>query len=400
MTEHGERDQLSVPVLLEEAAARSGLDDWGDLSFTATLQLLIDSCRETADLNPTGWSVLRRAVLRHLRNRLYMQAYATADGDGVAWGRAAISAPVVITGLPRTGTTLLHNLLALDACHRVLRFWEALHPVPPDPSRGTSEEALVTAAERWLERLYALTPGFRAIHGATARGPEECDALMQNSFASQHFDDMFRATAYSVWLNAADLVDEYGYYAFQLGVLTRPEDRERRWVLKSPSHLGYLATLRATFPDAVVVHCHRDPCQAVGSYASLVLAVRSPHSDTVAPADVGRHALERSARAMDRALRARDAAGGAGFVDMAYAELVADPLGAVRRLYARLGDELHADTEAAMTAWLGDNPQHKHGRHRYTLEQFGLSAAEVSGRFAGYADRFSSHLAVDVPRTY
>ena len=381
-------DQLSVPALLDEAAARSGLSDWGDLSFTTTLQLLLDSCRETADLNATGWNVLHRAVLRHLRNRLYLQAHAASASDRP--GGPAVAAPVVITGLPRTGTTLLHNLLALDPRHRVLRFWEALHPVPPDPARGTSEEALVAAAERWLERLYALTPGFRAIHGATARGPEECDALLQNSFASQHFDDMFRATAYSAWLNGAELAQEYAYYAFQLGVLTRPEDVARRWVLKSPSHLGYVATLRATFPDVVVVHCHRDPCQAVASYASLVLAVRGPNSDAVSFADIGAHALGRSALAMDRALSAREAAGDAGFVDVAYADLVADPLATVRRLYGRLGAELADDAAAAMAAWLADNPQHKHGRHRYTLEQFGLDAAEVTARFDAYLSRFGS----------
>ncbi len=393
-------ERLSVPALLEEAAARSGLADWGDLSFTTTLQLLLDSCRETAELNATGWSVLHRAALRHLRNRLYLQAYATSQPERVALGRTTVSSPVVITGLPRTGTTLLHNLLALDRRHRVLRFWEALHPVPPDPARGTSEEALVAAAERWLERLYALTPAFRAIHGATSRGPEECDALLQNSFASQHFDDMFRATAYSSWLNAADLGEEYAYYAFQLGVLTRPEDAGRRWVLKSPSHLGYLATVRATLPGAVVVHCHRDPCQAVGSYASLVLAVRTPNTDRVSLTDVGRHALQRSALAMRRALEARDAAEGTGFVDVAYAELVADPLGTVRRLYAQLGGELDGETEAAMAAWVSENPQHKHGRHHYTLEQFGLSADEVATRFSTYADRFASELAVNVRRTY
>ncbi len=378
-------DQLSVPALLEEAAARSGLTEWGDLSFTTTLQLLIDSCRETAALNATGRNVLHKAVLRHLRNRLYLRAYATAEPERVA--RAAVRAPVVITGLPRTGTTVLHNLLALDPRHRVLRFWEALHPLPPDPRRGTSEEALVAAAERWLERLYALTPRFRAIHGATARGPEECDALFQNSFASQHFDDMFRAVAYSAWLNHAELVDEYAYYAFQLRVLTRDEDSVRRWVLKSPSHLGYLATLRATFPDAVVVHCHRDPCQAVASYASLVVAVRTPNSDAVSLPDVGRHALERSALAMERALAARSATTD-GFVDVSYSELVADPLACVRRLYRAFGEELGEDVSAAMARWLADNPQHKHGRHRYTLDQFGLSAPEVADRFAGYRECF------------
>ncbi|HEX2193069.1 MAG TPA: sulfotransferase, partial [Acidimicrobiales bacterium] len=302
----------------------------------------------------------------------------------------AIEAPLVITGLPRTGTTLLHNLLALDPEHRVLRLWEALHPVPPDPARGTSEDSLVAAAEVWLERLYALTPRFRAIHGATARGPEECDALLQNSFASQHFDDMFRAEAYSAWLNTSSLTEEYDYYALQLAVLTGPADRARRWVLKSPSHLGYLATVRSVLPGAVVVHCHRDPCRAVASYASLVLAVREPNSDATTPAEVGRHALRRCGLAMDRALHARDALGGDGFVDVAYADLVADPVAAVRELYQRVGRALDDGVAAAMGDWVAANPPGRHGTHRYSLEQFGLAAGDVLDRLAPYRKRFPS----------
>jgi hypothetical protein len=384
---------LSAASLLEEATRRSGLDDWGDRGFTATLELLVGSCRETAELSALGWDVLHKVLLRHLRNRLYLQAHVTSRPDAVR----EVGAPVFVTGLPRTGTTLLHNLLALDPANRVLRFWEALHPLPPDPERGTSEASLVARAEQWLERLYVLAPGFRAIHGASARGPEECDALLQNSFASQHFDDMFRAVAYSAWLNAAPLTDEYGYYARQLGVLTGEEDAGRRWVLKSPSHLGYLDTLLGTFPGAVVVHCHRRPSEAVASYASLVQAVRAPYTEALSLPEVGAHALRRCAIATERALAARDGQGSdlasrAGgpdpFVDVGYRDLVAAPLAVVRRLYARLDRELESPAEAAMTAWLADNPQHKHGRHRYSLEQFGLTPDAVTERLGDYAARF------------
>ena len=386
---------LSAEQLLEEAASRCGLDDWGgDLGFVANLELLLASCQDTGALNAVGRTVLHKAAIRHLRNRLYVQAFLTAEPGRppvriapppLRSGRAG---PIVITGLPRTGTTLLHNLLALDPAHRVLRFWEALHPVPPDPARGTTEDALVAAAEAWLERLYALTPRFRAIHGATARGPEECDALLQNSFASQHFDDMFRAEAYSAWLNASALDNEYAYYALQLQVLTRRPDAARRWVLKSPSHLGYLDALRSVLPGAVVVHCHRDPCQAVASYASLVLAVRQPNSDDVSPIEVGRHALRRSGVAMDRALAVRESVRDEGFVDVGYPHLAADPLATVRSLYVRLGTTLDDRTAGAMERWLRDNPRHRHGAHRYALEQFGLTPTAVLDRLAGYRERF------------
>jgi hypothetical protein len=384
MTLPSAAERMSVARLMDDASAASGLSDWGDQSFSATLELLVESCRATAELTPEGWEVLRKVAVRHLRNQLYLQDFLRAHP---ATPSLPLTAPVVITGLPRTGTTLLHNLLALDPENRVLRFWEGLHPVPPGPD-GEGVEAMVGQAERWLERLYALTPAFRAIHHSTARGPEECDALLQNTFASQHFDDMFRAEAYSQWLNHSDLAEEYGYFKLQLQTLATTDERPRQWVLKSPGHLGYLDTVLGTFPGAVVVHCHRRPDEAVSSYASLVQAVRAPHTARASPGDIGRHALNRCTVALDRALRARQRHGDDRFVDVAYTTLVTDPIGAVVDLYARLGRSLDGGTAEAMRRWLADNPQAHHGRHRYTPAQFGLSAAEVSRRMAGYGERF------------
>jgi hypothetical protein len=327
--------------------------------------------------------------VRHLRNRLAVQAHLTAHPDVAD---RSLGAPVVVTGLPRTGTTLLHNLLAADPANRPLRFWEALRPVPPEPDGPNSEEALVRQAEQWLERLYALTPAFRSIHAATARGPEECDALMQNAFASQHFEDMYKADAYSEWLGHATLDREYADYALQLRILTEPGD-PRPWVLKSPSHLSYLDSLLRTLPDVTVVQCHRSPEEAVGSYASLVLAVRRPHTADLSPAAAGAHALRRCSVAAQRALDGRDQAGDGPFVDVGYPELVADPLGVARRLYQHLGRPFDAAAEAAMARWLADNPQHKHGAHRYDLAEFGLAPGQITAALAPYLDRFRTALA-------
>lgn len=381
-------DRMSVTRLMYDATIASGLADWGEHSFSATLELLVESCRATAELTPAGWGLLRKVAVRHLRNQLYLQAFLTAH-PGTA-GQQIVS-PVIITGLPRTGTTMLHNLLTLDPDNRVLRFWEGLHPVPVG-SDGEAVEALVRQAETWLERLYTMTPAFRAIHYSTARGPEECDALLQNSFASQHFDDMFRAEEYSQWLNHSDLVDEYEYYKLQLQALATTDERPRRWVLKSPSHLGYLDAVLGTFPDAFVVHCHRRPAEAIASYASLVQAVRAPHTERVSPRDIGRHALRRSSIAVGRALRAREQRNGDQFLDVAYTKLVSDPFGAVVDLYDRLGRPLVPATAAAMGRWLTENPQAHRGRHHYALDQFGLSSTEVARCMADYCERFGAEL--------
>jgi hypothetical protein len=380
--------RLSAAALLEEAAGRAGHADWGgDLGFVDNLGLLLHSCQESAGLNATGRDVLAKVALRHLRNRLDLQAH-VRDRPEVA--RASLGTPLVITGLPRTGTTLLHNLLALDPGNRVLRFWEALRPVPP---RHGEEAERIRQAESWLERFYRLVPAFRTIHPARASGPEECDALLQNAFASQHFDDMFDARAYSAWLGQADLRTEYAYYLLQLRVLSGGGGDEPGWVLKSPGHLGHLDALLSNCPGAVVVHCHRHPCEAVPSHASLIAALRRNYSDRVSPTVVGDQALGRGAAAMERALRARDDAGPDGFFDVAYGRLAREPVATVGELYEWRGRPLDPAFEAAMSAWLADNPRPRNGRHRYDQGQFGLSAERIAAAFGPYLDRFGATLA-------
>ncbi|MGI8807434.1 MAG: sulfotransferase family protein [Acidimicrobiales bacterium] len=368
-----------VAALVEEVATRAG--PWPKpVPFLANVELLVDSCRRTGGLNATGRQVLHKAAVRHLRNLRDLQVHVD-DHPDVA--RRRLEGPVVVTGLPRTGTTLLHNLLALDPAHRVLRFWEALQPVPPAP--GSSAAAAQQArAERWLDGFYRLVPEFRAIHPATATGPEECDALLQNSFASQHFDDMFDAEDYSAWLAGAPLVEEYRHYALQLRVLSAGPTR---WALKSPSHLGHLDALFAALPGATVVICHRHPHEAVASYASLVHTLRRAYSDAVSPAAIGCQALTRTATAMQRALEVRDRA---AIVDVRYHDLVADPVAAVRSVYERLGRPLEEAMAERIREYAAANPRHRHGPHRYDLAQFGLTGDDVDAAFAPYMERFGT----------
>ena len=370
--------------MVAEAAARAG--PWeGDVPFLATLELLVGSCQRTAALNATGRRVLHKAAVRHLRNLWYVHAFLEAHPDVAT---RPLEAPVVVTGLPRTGTTLLHNLLACDPAHRVLRFWEALHPVPPEAG-GPSAEELQAQAERWLEAFYRLVPEFRAIHGATATGPEECDALLQNTFASQHFDDMFDAHDYSAWLARATLEEEYRHYSVQLRVLSGG-GAPTTWALKSPGHLGHLDALLAALPGCTVVVCHRHPHRAVASYASLVHALRRAYSDAASAEVVGRQALGRAATAVQRALDVRGTAPSSAFVDVSYRELVDDPVSVVGAVYERRGRHLDPRTEDRMRRWALENPQHGHGPHRYDLARFGLTAADVDGAFAPYLERFGA----------
>ncbi|CAN5218934.1 sulfotransferase [soil metagenome] len=380
-------DPSSVAVLLEKAQARAGTECSAEPVGMENLRLLLDSCQRTAAVNPLGAKVLEKVVVRHLVNGLRLAAQRDRHPD---LSTSAPDVAVVITGLPRTGTTLIHKLVALDPGSRVVRLWEALSPVPPDSTDPDARSERIAAAESWLERYLDLVPEMRTIHSLSADGPEECDALLQNAFASQHLDDMFCARDYSQWLYGADLTEEYAGHALQLRVLEGSGDAaDRPWMLKSPSHLAHLGALTATYPGAVVVHCHRDPAEAVPSWASLVSAVRRPYTDELSPQVVGDQCLQRAVVATERALAVRETMGDGRFVDVAYRSLVDDPVAVVTEIYERVGRPLEADVEAQMQAWVERNPQHKHGRHRYEPSYFGLEEPRVRRALAAYNDRFA-----------
>ena len=382
-------DGSPLPALMEKASRIAGGRQWADLGFRPALELLLESCSAAGALSERGRRVLDSMVVRHLANRLLIEA-AVEERPGVA--ALPVGPAVVVTGLPRTGTTLLHNLLAADPSWRPLRMWEALHPVPADGADGRSQAELVRQAATWLEQLYELVPGFRAIHAATPDGPEECDALLQNDFASHHLDDMFDAPAYSAWLATAPLRKEYRSYVGQLNLLRRPEEGAMPWVLKSPSHLGHLDALIEACPEATIVHCHRHPAEAVPSYASLILSLRRAYSDEVSPAAVGRQALNRCRSAMTRALAVR-VEDPDRFIDVSYVELVRRPEATVAALYERLDRSRPEAFEASVGDWLARHPQHQHGVHRYTLADFSLDTAELEAAFGPYLEASASSLA-------
>ena len=375
---------MSIASLMQEAAERAGTDDWGDLDFTDALELLLASCREMDALTALGWRVLRSAARRHLHNRLLIQSFVRAHPDV---GKRPLRDAIVVTGLPRTGTTVLQSLLALDPSNRFLTLWEALRPVPPKDKAARATR--IARSHSWLEGFYEVVPAFRAIHPLTPEGPEECDTLLQNSFASQHFDDMFDAPPYSDWLSHADLTPAYAHYALQLRVLGSSDPKGTAWVLKSPLHVGHLDALLTALPGALVVHCHRRPVEAVSSYASLIHRLRRAYSEEVSPPAVGRQALQRCATAMGRALTVRDSGRRETFVDVSHRELARDPIPVVRDIYERAGRELGERVEARMRKWVAENPRERYGEHRYNPADFGLTEADVAAAFAPYTERFA-----------
>lgn len=355
---------------------------WNDYAFLPALELLVESCMAGGSLNERGRRHLETWVVHHLVNRLLL------DADGIDRPEAVakpVGPAIVITGLPRTGTTLLHHLLALDPGLRTLRVWETLRPGPGGVG-GTTQAELVSIAAAWLDQFYLDVPCFRPIHSVAAEDPDECDALLQNEFASTHFDDMFNAEAYADWFEVAPLRRQYASYARQLSGLRRPDDGSKPWLLKSPTHLGHLDALLEACPEAMIIHCHRRPSEAMPSYASLVLCLRQAYNDNVSAGQVGQQTLRRCATAVRRALAVRREAPDQ-FIDVAYLDLLRRPHASVAAIYDRLGRRFSAGFAASIDNWVASHPQHRHGVHHYRGEDFDLDASVLSDNFRDYIDQ-------------
>jgi hypothetical protein len=380
----GPPGELSVPALLQAARAAAGLSDFGEGSFREPLERLVSSINREARLHPLGLAIMRGRLAALLENRLRIEALIAARPE---IAEIPIRRPLVIAGLQRTGTTLLHRLLCADPRARGLLSWEALRPAPL-PGEGRSGSFRRRAAGKLAERgLRALAPEFFAIHPVEADAPEEDVLLLDLAFMSQAPEATLHVPTYARWLEGHDLLPAYRYLRRALQVLTHQRAGDP-WVLKTPHHMEFLAELLAVFPDAVIIQTHRDPQATMGSFCSMVAHSRGVFSDEVDPREVGRHWLRKVRRMIDRSLAVRDGGRGASFVDVSYYDLVKDPIAQVRRVYAHAGLALTDEALAAMNEVIRRDVKDRHGRHVYRARDFGLSPALIEETFADYRARF------------
>ncbi|MBW2261202.1 MAG: sulfotransferase [Deltaproteobacteria bacterium] len=376
--------------LLSAACRKTGLWDFGDLRFRKPLKVLLASMQDEARLHPAGRIMARHNLVRILSNRLRMEDAITRHPGILA---ADMQDPVVLTGLQRTGTTLLHRLLAEDPSFRVLASWEAVNPAPWPGTTNLRKDPRIRAARFAQRSVGYLSPDFSAIHPIEAESPEEDVLLLEFAFLSTVPEAMMRVPAYSRWLEEeGDNERAYRYLEKILKLLLWQRSAER-WLLKSPHHLEHLDVLLDVFPDARIIQVHRDPVVSLASYCSMLTHAQHIFSDEVDPHEVARHWSAKRARLVERAMATRERVGADRFIDVQYVDLVSDPIEQVRRIYAFLGRSLGAGTEARMHAYMRENPKHKHGKHRYGLEHFGLDRETEEERFSRYRARF--HIPVE-----
>jgi hypothetical protein len=367
-------------ALHEAARAATGLGDFGGDEYREALRVLLRSWDEEAGLSPVGraasWDLARNALVARLRSE-------------AGWKRhpecldLPIRRPLFVVGLPRTGSTALHRLLACDPGVQGLELWLTLSPKPRPPRAEWPRDPDFAELDRAMRAQFASQPGLRAIHEMDAGAPDECWRLNNQSFASTSFECLARVPGYSRWWAGFDMRAAYRRHRDQLRLLGAREP-EKRWLCKDASHLFALDALLEAYPDARIVQTHRDPARVIPSVCSLNRAFRVGTDRAFDARGHGAEQLEFWARGASHALAVRRASDPKQFFDLDFREIDADPFGAVQRIYALFGYELTPEAERAMRHHCDANPRGKHGAHAYTAEEFGLEPGRIRERFADY----------------
>jgi len=383
---------LRADDLLAASRSATGLHDAGDDWFREPLQRLCAALDEEAELHLAGRVRARAELQLILQNRLRLIDL---------WRREpkiadeAVRDPIVVSGLGRSGTTLLHELLACDASNRPPLLWELVHTVPGAAAASGSVGA--AASEDWVAMTHAeitlmdeMVPAFTAMHENGGHLPTECIFAFAHQFSSDQFTGIYNVPSYTIWKSGVDQTPIYQWHRRMLQTLQWATPTAR-WVLKAPSHLAHLPLVFATYPDARVVITHRDPLRVVGSLADTMATLHWMHSNRVAHEAL----IEFLCMGLELQMNAVTAERDSGtlpedqIADVLYHDLISDPIGTVARLYGEWGLELSDQTLANLRQYVDARHVDRGStQHRYRFEDTGLALAEHRALVAGYQERF------------
>lgn len=384
--------ELHAGDLLAAAEQATGLHDYGDVDPRPSLDALVQSINQEARLNEASLTGKRLGLIRVLCNRLLLQ---NEIRNHPQIELQDILKPIVILGLPRSGTTKLHRMIAADPGMQKLPLWKLFFPVKAlTPGPGTDVERRIAATEAAVRIIRETNPEQYAAHPMMALEPDEEYFGMELSFQAHINTSSIYTPSYERWLEAQDFTNWYvwlrkfmQYQQFVDGGAGRP------WVLKAPHHLGFLPLLMKFLPGTTVVHCHRDPVVTVTSFCALLGAARRHSSSHYRSEEVGKYILRIYRRRMQAYLRDRAALEASHrFIDLDYRRILSDAPQVIAECYAAAGIALEPAGVAAMQAWETANEQHKHGRHQYTLDGYGITVADIRAAFDPYCARFARYL--------
>ncbi|QIG80650.1 sulfotransferase family protein [Stakelama tenebrarum] len=372
--------------LLEKAKQAAGCDDFGDDGFREGLDRLLHALDTEARLNARGRMGMEFQIVDILTKRLqvvdwYVRHPETEDQE--------IVAPLIGLGLPRTASTALACMLGEDGTTRSLRTWESMAPCPPPDPATEMNDPRLAQAEAAMARRAKAHPRLTAMLPTTATSPTECQLFMAHDFKSQMFEAFVHVPGYIRWLiHEADLVPTYAHVKRVLKLL-QYHGPVRPWRLKNPSHSLFIDALNQVFPDARFVMTHRPPQDVIPSVSDLHLEYHGSFTDDIDRHAIGAGVVDFCETAMERMIAFRDAGQDHRFCDIHFADFQADPMREIARLYAFLGEELTAETRAAMLAWRAAQPIEAAQYDRTDPAEFGLDRDAIAQRFAFYTNRFA-----------
>jgi hypothetical protein len=374
--------------LLEEAsAATGGLRDFGDPSFRSGLDVLCKALDGEARLSDMGRGILHQKLVAQLVNRLRVEDYFTRHPE---IADEKVAAPLVIVGLPRTGTTKLHRLLSRDPRFYWMAFWESQFPVPFPNETLQQPEARIAEARGMVTMMTQAMPKLLAIHPMDADEADEEVMLMEHSFMSA-FNAYANIPSYTAWLDQQDQAPAYRYLRRILQFL-QWQKRQRgisaeRWVLKAPHHLLRMDVLLRVFPGVQVIQTHRDPVKSIPSISSFIHTLWAIYSNDADPKAAGREWSALMNRALRHTMKVRAGAPANTFMDVRFQDTVAQPMQVVQRIYEFIGWPLNDAARTKMQDWLVQDEKSHQGGHEYGPEQFGLSAEQLREDFSEYRTR-------------
>jgi hypothetical protein len=377
---------LETDVLIAEACQRMEMNDFGDWSFEEPLTVLLRAYREESRLTAIGRIAVRWDMLRFLCNLLRLRQ---EEQQNPAIRHEEIEQPIFILGLPRSGTTFLHNLLAQDSTNRVPRCWQTIYPYPHSGRQSRKPDKRQRQVARQFASFLRIAPELPSLHPLNADAAQECIEITGQVFRSLRFDTTHYIPTYERWLDAAGHHEAYRFHKRFLQHLQH-QSSPGRWVLKSPDHTFALDALTATYPDARYVFVHRDPLAVLSSVSRLTEILRQPFTYHVDRLQIGRQVSDRWAQGakllidMSEMLRSTPARA----FHLHYGSLSRDPLAAVRAIYEQFGLNLSADAVNRINSFVAYRPKGGYGENVYRPEDYGLDLKRERRRYHDYSSHF------------
>jgi hypothetical protein len=375
---------LDAGTLHAKATAETGLADFGPADYRERLEVYLTALREIDGLDGPGIVNFHAQVLQSLKNRLLLYDLLARHPE---IRDIDLLPPVVIAGLPRTGTTHLHNLLAAGSTFRTIPYWESVEPFPLPTERGIEPDPRKARMDAAVEFLNAAMPHFRLMHEMTTEHVHEEIQLLANDFSTMLFETLAHVPRWRDYYLGHDQTPAYEHLRLQLKALQFLRGG-RRWLLKSPQHLEQLPVLAAVFPGVIVVCTHRDPVPVVLSMLAMLTYSARMHRSPVPVHEIAASWADRLQRMLDALVHDRDVIPPGRSIDVRFDDFMADELGVAERVYDLAGEPLTDAASAAMADYLLHHQRGRLGRIATSADMFGLDEDDLFARFSPYRERF------------